>query len=662
MAVVKLKKVRLVAHQSWKTQLLSALQDWEMVHLADMHERLAKSDLAVYLRVDQELPVAEAEAAQAQVKFALDYLRRYDTKQQGMIESFMGLKAGLSQQQMNEIVTDFDGLAIAERCRQYDKRLGELATTTSRLQGELQGLKPWANLDVAPRELEQLGTVEATSGTVPIPDYERFLATLEEQSHGKTHVEQVFASAREIGVVVVFPRGDQAAAQALRESIFTRVSLSYAHLSPQQALLEIEQNLRDAARERDGITKASQALLADQVKLQALYDHYDHLTQRQGAMHKTANTEQVFLLEGWVLARDLATFEARMKEKFPDVALMVSDPEEDDIPPVLLENNAVATPFEFVTNVYGWPMYSEMDPTPVLAPFFALFFAIALGDAGYGLLLLLGGIWFMRKYDLDKYGKKFFRLFMMVGGLTIVVGLALNGFFGNLIELTPFEGLKRLKASVVLLDPMADPLSMMILTVFLGVIHVWTGYAVKMVGAWKSGDRIGALLDQGPWLFWIASLVFLAVSATVPAFGGLASIAKYVAMAGAAGIVLTQGRGAKSIIGKLGGGLYALYGTVGPFSDTLSYTRLLALALSGGVIALVVNTIAMMLKDIPIVGWPLMLLLIVGGHIFNLMLSVLGCFIHSARLQFVEFFTKFFEGGGAPFRPFRRESKYTVIK
>ncbi|MGE5653551.1 MAG: V-type ATP synthase subunit I, partial [Bacillota bacterium] len=503
MAVVKLKKVRLVAHQSWKTQLLSALQDWEMVHLADMREKLAKSDLASYLQIDQEMPVAEAEAAQAQVKSALDYLRRFDTKQEGLIESFMGLKAGLSQQQMQEIVTGFDGLGIAERCRQYDKRLGELATTTNRLEGERQGLKPWASLDVAPKDLEQMAAAEATLGTVPLADYGQFLAKLEEQAHGMIHVEQVFSTTREIGVVVVFPRGDQASAQALRESVLARVNLSYGDLAPQQALMEIEQGLQEAAREREEITKASQAILADQVKLQALYDHYDHLVQRQGAQQKSANTEQVFLMEGWVLARDLPAFEGKMKEQFPEVALMVSDPEEGDTPPVLLENSAVATPFEFVTNVYGWPMYSEMDPTPVLAPFFALFFAVALADAGYGLLLLLGGIWFMRKYDLDKFGKKFFRLFMMVGGLTIVVGLTLNGFFGNLLDLLPFQGLRNLKDSIVLIDPMKDPLSMMILTVFLGVIHVWTGYAVKMVGAWRSGDRIGAILDQGPWLFWI---------------------------------------------------------------------------------------------------------------------------------------------------------------
>ena len=663
MAIVKVKKVRLVAHQSWQEPLIAALHEWGLMQLTNVREQLAKSEFAEELAsYEGNFDAASAEESQARIKLALDYLKRYDTQGEGLIESFLALKAGVSREQMDEIVQNYDGLELATRFSRYDKRLAEIATELKRLQAERRQLDEWAALDIAPSRLKALNGVEVVLGTVPTSNYEAFISKLVDASGQMTAFELISKSIKDCKLALIHLVSDQVASQFIRESIFSRVNLPRPELLPRAAVTEIDIEIQALTGENDEIVRDSRVVLEEKVKLQALYDYYGQQAQRQQAPHLMANTSQVFFVEGWVEARRLADFERLMQEHFSEVVIFVSDPVEGDNPPVVLQNSGLNTPFEFVMNTYGWPLYSEIDPTAVLAPFFALFFAIALGDAGYGLVLMGVSIWFMRKYDLDKYGKKFFRLFLMCGVVTVFVGFALNGFFGNLIDLTPWAGLRALKSSLVLLDPMKNPLGMMILTVMLGVVHVFTGFAVKAYGAWKNGDKASALLDSGPWMFWIASLLFLAVAGTMPALKALAPIAKYTAMAGAASIVLTQGRGAKSIVGKLGGGLYALYNTVGPFSDTLSYTRLLALGLSTSVIGMVVNTFAVMLADIPFVGWLLMIVLLIFGHLFNILLALLGCFIHSARLQYVEFFTKFFEGGGAPFNPFRRESKYTVIK
>lgn len=661
MAIVKVKKVRLVAHQSWQTELLAALQDWEMIHLVDVREQLARSEFADDLETEQSFD-NQAEESQARISLALSYLRRYEAKGESLIESFLNLKSGLSADQLQQIIAEYDGVEISSRCSRYDRRLTEITNQLTRLRAERAQLEGWRAFDVAPSELASLTSVEAFLGTVTATSYETFLGKLFDRGGDLLHVELISRNNKDCKLLVMHPRGDQAATQALRESIFTRLNLYRSELSPRDAVVQIEAEMQVLEVETAEIVSDSQAIFNDKVKLQALYDYYGQQAQKSQALRLLANTGQVFFAEGWVLSRDLPEFERRMVERFSEVVIYSYDPVEGDVPPVLLQNSGAATPFEFVMNVYGWPQYFELDATAVLAPFFALFFAIALGDAGYGIVLAGLSYWFMRKYDLDKHGKKFFRLFIMCGILTIATGFALNGFFGNLIDLMPFAGLRNFKNSLVLLDPMTNPLGMMILTVMLGVVHVWTGFAFKAYSAWKNGDKAGAILGSGPWMFWIAALLFLALAGTVPALKALAPVAKYTAIAGAAIMVLTQGRDAKSIVGKLGGGLYALYNTVGPFSDTLSYTRLLALGLSTSVIGMVVNTFAVMLKDIPFVGWILMILLLVAGHIFNILLALLGCFIHSARLQYVEFFTKFFEGGGAPFRPFRRESKYTMIK
>ncbi len=659
-----MKKVRLVAHQAWQKKLITSLQEWGFVQLVDVKQQLKDSEFAVEVDSgDLDLDLSAAAEAQARIKAALEYLKRFNKKSEGLIVSFMNLKKQISQDEMADIIQNYDGLAVASRFSQYEKRLAEIANLLSRLAGERSQLTPWLKLDLAPAQLNQLKEAEALLGSIQIAQYQALLSKLASATDQQVHVELIDQNNKDCLMVVLAIRQDERVKQALRETNFSAVMLPRPEKTPSDALTEIENETQLLQKEREEIMATSTAMLADQLKLEALSDYYGQRVQKYQVKKLIVSTETVILLEGWLQEKYRVEFLQKMQEHYPEVVVFITEPEETDNPPIVLKNNAASTPFEFVMNMYGWPNYREQDPTAVLAPFFALFFAIALADAGYGLLLLILGFYFMRKYDLDAGGKKFFRLFMTCGALTIVVGLCLNGFFGNLLDLLPsLAFLRRIKDSIVLIDPMSNPIGMMVLCVALGVVQVWTGYLMKSIGAWRRGDKIGALLDGGPWMVWIAALTFFVLTATVPALSGLAAVGKYGAIAGALGIVLTQGRGSSNIFGKLGGGLYALYNTIGPLSDTLSYTRLLALGLSGGVIAMVVNTFAVMLKDIPFVGWILMLALLVGGHLFNIVLSLLGCFVHSARLQYVEFFTKFFEGGGTPFRPFRRETKYTVIK
>ncbi|MBT9155822.1 MAG: hypothetical protein DDT37_00796 [Firmicutes bacterium] len=656
MAVARMRKVHIIAHLSRKAELVATLQEWSVLELAvaPQKERHQKSQTSATV-----VSASEYEALQAEIGRSLVYLRRFDDYKEGLIDSFMGLKAGVSPELDEQIRAGFDGRAAVRQTREYDKRLTEIASERRQLQAEQSALFSWSSLSVR-LKAELRGTVNISFGTVAQKDMNAFLQRLDTQCQGLFHLEQVKVAGNKVNVAVVYHVSVSPA--VIKEAIFTPAAFSTGEATPAEALSAVLFKLQALDVETQAITAASVLLVRDKLKLQVLYDHYGSLLQRERAESGTQDTRQTFWLEGWTDADTEARLTELLAQRFPEVYVRFDDPQPNEKPPIKLKNAQLARPFELVTNMYGWPMYTEVDPTLALAPFFGLFFALALGDAGYGLMVLAACWWFIRKYKPDAVSSKFFHLFIISGLISVVVGFAVNGFFGNLLDYVPIEAVQQVRRSLVVIDPMTNPMGMMVFSIALGVVHILLGICLKAYMTWKSGDKLGALLDQGSWLFLLSSLVLLAVTSSVPGLSSYAGLTQYASMLGAVLVVITQGRSAKGILGKFGLGLYALYGGVGYFSDALSYTRLMALGMASAVIAMVINTIAMMMTPIPVVGWIGALLLLIGGHLFNLLLSGLGCFVHSARLQFVEFFTKFFEGGGVPFKPFRRESKFTVIR
>ena len=648
--------MHIIAHLSRKQELVATLQEWSILQLAmgEQKERQPKAQVGAV-----GVAASEAEALQAEIGRALVYLKRFDGHKEGLIDSFMGLRAGVSPELDAEIRGSFNGRAVAQQTREYDKRLTEIASERRQLQTEQSALITWANLK-AKLKAEQSGAVNVVFGTVAGKDMKVFLERLELECQGLYHLEEVQTVGNRVNLAVVYHTSVSPA--VVKEAIFTPAPLATGERTPAEALAAVLSKLQGLDAEARAITQASVLLVQEKLKLQVLYDNYGSLLQRERAQAGTQDTRQTFWLEGWTDADTEARLTEMLGQRFPDVYIRFDDPAPNETPPIKLKNATLAKPFEMVTNMYGWPMYAEVDPTFALAPFFGFFFALALGDAGYGLLILAACWWFVKKYKIDLGASKFFSLFMLAGLIAVPVGFAVNGFFGDLLDYVPVQVIQDIRQSLVLIDPITNPMGLMAFSVALGVIHILLGIGLKAYMSWRSGDRTGAVLDQGSWLFLLLALVLLALTGVLPGLSGMAGVAQNASLLGAVLVVATQGRGAKGVLGKLGLGLYSLYGGVGYFSDALSYTRLMALGMSSAVIAMVINTIAMMLVPIPVVGWLGALLLLVGGHLFNLLLSGLGCFVHAARLQFVEFFTKFFEGGGVPFKPFQRESKFTVLR
>jgi len=328
-------------------------------------------------------------------------------------------------------------------------------------------------------------------------------------------------------------------------------------------------------------------------------------------------------------------------------------------PPVAFQNTAFITPFEAVTDIFGKPKYDELDPTPVLSIFFLVAFGLALTDAGYGLVMMAVTFAAERFFNLKLPMRKMVRLLFYAGFSTTILGALTGGWFGLVLEDLPPNALVNALLKIKLLDPLSSPITLLMVAFTLGVVQLLFAWGVNAYDLWNKGDKSSALLDAVAWITMVMSVLVWTAGkqGVIPAHIG--ELALWFMAANALVLIASQGREHKNPLLRLGSGVLSLYGLVSFLSDVLSYSRLLALGLATGIIGLVVNLIAGMVTEmIPVVGVVIAIVVLLGGHLFNLGINTLGAFIHAGRLQFVEFFPKFMEGGGVPFKPLGRVSKY----
>jgi len=348
-------------------------------------------------------------------------------------------------------------------------------------------------------------------------------------------------------------------------------------------------------------------------------------------------TESAFYIEGWIRSSDAKKLKSKLGPYSDVIEIYFRAPLPGEDPPVILENPRSGKPFELVTKLYGLPQRGSFDPTLPMAPFFFLFVGLCISEAGYGLLIALLSLLFI-KFAKPKGGLlQFLKLLTLLGISTVILGTLLGGWFGFPVR------------RLMVLDPLQDPLSFLILAIVLGFVQVWFGTLLNMINGLKNKLYLESIFAQGGWLLLLPSLVLYLQ--TKQSIWGIFSLL------GAAGIIFFASP-SRNPFARFFGGLYSLYGISRYLADVLSYSRLLALGLATSVIAMVVNTLCQTALGIPWLGWLLAALIFVGGHLFNLCISLLGGFVHSMRLQFVEFFSKFFKSGGKPFRPFELESKF----
>ena len=325
-------------------------------------------------------------------------------------------------------------------------------------------------------------------------------------------------------------------------------------------------------------------------------------------------------------------------------AYELSDPTPEDTVPIKLKSNPLTSPLNMVTEMYSLPSYDGIDPNPLIMPFFTVFFGIMYNDAGYGLVLIAFSLFIRAKVKLRGALKYMMSLMTLCGITSVVVGLLTGSFFGDAIP--TIAGIYGREITLpYVFSPLEDPLLVLIGALIIGGIQIITGMIISAYMKIRDGHPLDALMDEGSWWLLFAGIAVLATGGTY-----------WVAIAGVVALVLTQGRSKPKLIGKLISGLASLYDITGYFGDILSYSRLMALMLAGGVIATVVN----MLGSLPgsIVFY---LIIFLVGHLFNMGINIIGTYVHASRLQYLEYFGKFYREGGKPFRPLTLKTKYVDI-
>ncbi|MBU2617772.1 MAG: V-type ATP synthase subunit I, partial [Euryarchaeota archaeon] len=430
---------------------------------------------------------------------------------------------------------------------------------------------------------------------------------------------------------------------------FSRVTFPELTGTPSEVQARIDAKLARIGKEREGIQAEILNLLKYRPKLLAVYDHVYIEREREDVIKNLAKTEASFLIEGWIKKKDVETLKQRLRSVSSAVEISTRDPEEGEQVPVTLENITIVDPFEAVTEMYSQPKYTEIDPTPLVTVFFIIFFGICLSDAGYGIMLSTLSILMMKKYNMGSTGKKFLRLLFIGGISSFFFGVLSGSWFGDLLRMP-----------ALWINPVDDPITMLVFALILGLIQIFVGIGVKMYNNIRRGNIKDAVFDQLTWSILLSGLVLIILAEM-----DIISIGKIpygVTGFGALSLVLTQGRHQKGMVKKIVVGLASLYGIIGYFSDVLSYSRLMALSLATIVLAMVFNTIAFIMKDIYLVGIFITAMVLIVSHFFILIIGTLGAFVHTMRLQYVEFFSKFYVGGGKKFSPFRMDTKYIEIE
>lgn len=635
-----MKHLRLLGMESEREALLKAMQDMECVEISsiDGSEEALKSGFA---KPDDKALMSAQEASRA-YRTALASLDRFAPEKKGMFRK----RQGVSRAAFFSAESEENARTAAETINKDTRRLGEIESERTKNEALRATLAPWLTVDVPLGGAD--GALSVFFGTVGLNVTNDALKALADSLDGLLTWQQA-SSDRSLRYLLVMCHGSvkERALSALRDLGFSTVSFRGMTGTAKENDKALAENLAALEKERQEIEQRIAGLGGKREALLEASDRAAIALRREEAKSRLVGTDKVFLLEGWLPADRCAALEKAL-EPFT-CAIETREPTEDEYPqvPVQLKNNKLTRPLNMVTEMYSLPAYGTLDPNPLMAPFFILFYGIMMADMGYGLLMMIASVIISKKYRPKGTSGELFSLLGLCGISTFIMGALTGGFFGDfLTQLVAIVSPGTVFALPKLFDPLDDLTMILIGSMALGMVQIVTGMAISLIEKCKRKKFLDAFFEEITW--W---LVFLGIALAVLKKGTA------VLYLGCALVLLgpiVQGKG----WGKLTGVFGSVYNHVtGYFGDILSYTRLMALMLAGSVIAQVFNMLAAMPGNV--IAFIIISML---GNAMNFGLNLLGCYVHDLRLQCLEFFNKFYVDGGKPFRPMTLDTEYVDLQ
>ncbi len=739
MAIDKVVKVLIAVHRENSDFLLRELQRQGVLHIVTTEEKEGGS-------------VAELDRRFSQVVEAIEQLGSRRKEKTGLF----GSKPSMPRSEFETLASQYDSTVHVATLAQLNRRRAELDARSKTIGVERARLLPWQSFKHRPADFYALETVSVVLGR--FADQVEFCRVRELLSGLPAGIELIDDEAGAPSVVIVVTKEHAVEVNAiLAGARFEPVDLRGLDETPAQVLRRLESEAEAIRSEQQSIEERVDALCCEVLNLKVAADALASERVRQTTLARLEQTRTVTLISGWVRQREYAKL-SELVERTGFAVLITVEPAKGEEPPVALVNRRLFRPFELVVEMFSMPSPREIDPTMLLAPFFALFFGFCLTDAGYGVVVAILAWLLLRRFGDDN---KLLGMILVGGIVTVFAGAIVGGWFGDLPDRLGLAPLLHFKNRLMLFDPIKNPMPFFIISVGLGYFHMMYGILIEIADCLRVRQFGDALLGQLPWFVGLNSLVALvAFGRQVPTWGSnvlliaaLASVAavvvftrrshetmtaqtfwfgliaavlvylgaklgwlprafghmRWVVLAvllamyfhsvasivragrfgvlpvvlgvfGLAGVGLSLAGVTSPVLGGLASipflfvapanralvkkflwGGYALYSATSYIGVVLSYIRIMALGMVTGGIAMAINTIAWMVLSVPVLGIVLALVVLAGGHAYNIAVNVLGAFVHTLRLNYVEFFPRFYTGGGEPFTPFREEYHFVSV-
>ena len=636
MAIVKMKKFKLFALEKDRKSLLKELQKFSYVHFVKTKE---EDESLKEIELNQDMTIIKEKSQK--VKWMLNYFSKLfpkETKKEIDESSIKETLFVLVEQQASKYDFSNDYENLANISREIDSNKEEIAN----LETYRKELSKWLNIKEFLGNLKAFKTAKFFLGTVAKKNFEPLKDKLRNFEH--TYIEEISDESSQINIMLLTSNTEEKELKnELKTYSFTETNFDFdtSFTEEYEKTKSREEELKKA---NEKLKEKVEKLLKLIPKLLIQKEYLDNALMRETVVSNFKATDTVNVIEGYIpldMEEEFKKIVNKNSNKSNYLEITEVDKDDEEVP-ILLKNSGITGLFASITQMYALPKYNEIDPTAILSIFYWIFFGMMVADFAYGLILfILSGLALMiGKFDENK--RKFLKFFFALSFSTMIWGLLYGSAFGDLIKL-PTQ----------VLDSSKDFMSIFILSIIFGAIHLVIALGIKAYILIKNGHFMDVIYDVFLWYLTLTSLIILLLAGRF----GLSEFTKNIfiacAVIGMLGIVVFGARDAKTLVGRIGGGLYSLYGITSYIGDFVSYLRLMALGLAGGFIASAINIIVKMLVSKGILGIILGIVVFTLGQSFNIFLSFLSSYVHTSRLTYVEFFSKFYEGGGKAFKKFR---------
>ena len=667
MAIDRLNKVTILLPSEDSRWFLSKLYQLNIIHIIESFSQ--PNDLTAQHFKEYPTAVEDIEKNVSKLNSLLAIAREFVPKKKGFIEGIFPFPLQIRQDELDYALSRIDIGCFYKEFTGLNERYSNLQKRQIQLEEQRSKL---ADFLPVTEDIEKIKSIKNVSLFYGQQSKSKWNRLLENDSTYEYLTWQVISGTeKELKILFAYLKNDKdIVLEIFNKYSFKEIPFPSIAGNVKERINELTKDISIVKQEQKFVY-SNMLKLVDEVRmLEILLGYWESEKNKMIAQRKCALTKRIFTLTGYIKLVDKPKLDTLINLEFQRVSVVYEDPSPQDKVPVSITLNKFFKPAQLLVNMFGLPNYFTFDPTPFIMISFLIFFGLCFGDVFYGLFLIAISAGMIKRYRASESFCDFMRLFFYAGISTTFFGIVTGGWAGDLynpVYLGENNILLKIKERLTLLEPLSKPVVALLFAIGLGVLNQFYGIGLKMYGEFRKGNILNAVCDGLLWLITLPGFLILTSTLFLKMPAYVITIGKYMTIVGAVGLISTQGRNEKGIAGKIFTGIVSLYGIVGTYgctsfiSDVLSYTRILALSLTTTIVGMAFNIVALLFKTGTIIGTILFIIALVTGHMFNFFMSILSAFIHPARLIFLEFFGRFYEGGAPKFQPYGFNSQRIKI-